>query len=250
MTDSTHASPTLKSPPSDLAGSVTLVADLAPGQVDQMLALMATYFEGVTLESFRTDLAEKDWAILLTDRETGRIRGFSTLMQIRLPEERASVFFSGDTIVDRDCWGQTELPRVWARQAFTMAAREPELRHWWFLISSGYKTYRFLPVFFREFWPRPEAATPPEVKALVDRLGARKFGRQYDAARGVIRFDHATPLRPGVAEVTEERRKDRYVAFFAAANPGHALGDELACITEVHADNLTPAGRRMLGWRA
>jgi hypothetical protein len=30
-------------------------------------------------------------------------------------------------------------------------------------------------------------------------------------------------------------------------NPGHANGDELACLTEISRSNLTPAGERMVG---
>ena len=32
---------------------------------------------------------------------------------------------------------------------------------------------------------------------------------------------------------------------FAALNPGHVRGDELACVTELTPQNLTSAGRRM-----
>ena len=34
-------------------------------------------------------------------------------------------------------------------------------------------------------------------------------------------------------------------SFFAQRNPGHAAGDELVCLTEIHPDNLTRAGRRV-----
>jgi hypothetical protein len=36
------------------------------------------------------------------------------------------------------------------------------------------------------------------------------------------------------------------VAFFDSRNPGHARGDELACITGVSRSNVTRAGARML----
>ncbi len=62
----------------------------------------------------------------------------------------------------------------------------------------------------------------------------------------MVRLAHATPLRPGVAELESRHLRDPHVAYFTAANPGHARGDELACLTEVHPSNLTPAGRRML----
>jgi hypothetical protein len=45
-----------------------------------------------------------------------------------------------------------------------------------------------------------------------------------------------------VAEIEEQRLDDPHVAYFAAANPGHRQGDELACLTRLDPANLTPAG--------
>jgi len=39
---------------------------------------------------------------------------------------------------------------------------------------------------------------------------------------------------------------DPHVAFFVRRNPGHARGDELACLCELNESNLTRAGRRMV----
>ena len=46
--------------------------------------------------------------------------------------------------------------------------------------------------------------------------------------------------------MTAERLRDPQVAFFARMNPGHARGDELACLTELSRANLTRAGQRMV----
>jgi hypothetical protein len=40
--------------------------------------------------------------------------------------------------------------------------------------------------------------------------------------------------------------RDPHVAFFAEHNPGHANGDELVCLTQIHPDNFTAAGHRMM----
>ncbi len=85
---------------------------------------------------------------------------------------------------------------------------------------------------------------PPHIRNIIDHLGVCKFGDQY--ADGIVRFRNATPLRRGVAEITDERLRDPNIAFFARANPGHANGDELACLTEVSRSNLTRAGQRMV----
>ena len=234
----TSTSPRFESVERRLTGSA--VSRTTDEERDEMYALFESYFAGTERARFESDLAEKDGVILLRDGE--RIRGFSTFLWMR--SEDCIAFFSGDTIIDREYWGETVLSRMWAQIAFAEADRNPDRKVYWFLICSGYKTWRFLPVFFREFYPHPEAPTPPQIQEVIDNLGARKFGDQY--SDGIVRFRNATPLRRGVAEITDERLRDPLIAFFARANPGHANGDELACLTEVSRANLTRAGQRMI----
>ncbi|MBI3970589.1 MAG: hypothetical protein HY332_04810 [Chloroflexi bacterium] len=218
-------------------------------QRSRTYALMAEYFAGVTRYQFERDLAEKEWAILLADSASGEIQGFSTLMKLHAVADDQPVvaFFSGDTIVEQAYWGETALPRLWAQHVFALAARIRRACVYWFLICSGYKTYRFLPVFFREFFPTYTQPTPPAAKRLLDVLGRLKFPTEYDPARGIIRFAQPSPLRAGVAEIEPHRLQTPHIAFFAAANPGHVHGDELACIADLSPTNVTSAGRRMAG---
>jgi hypothetical protein len=231
-----------------LVGEVTPVRDLSPAERAAMLALMDAHFLGVTRAGFEADLAEKEWAIVLREAGSGAIRGFSTLMRLdaEVGEERAVAFFSGDTIVDRRWWGRRDLARTFGRHVFEVG-RTVEGRAFWFLISSGYKTYRFLPVFFKDFFPAHDRATPRDQQARLDALARRKFGVRYDARTGIVRLPEPTPLRPGVADLDARRLEDPHVAFFAARNPGHARGDELACLAELSSANLTPLGRRFAG---
>ena len=236
-----------------LAGIVRPVAELTPRERERLYILLERYFANVTRTHFEHDLAEKDQVILLADRLTGQIQGFSTLMQLQVVVDDRPVvaYFSGDTIVDRAYWGESALSRLWARYVFRNAgqirATAPETSVYWFLICSGYKTYRFLPMFFREFYPAHDRPTPRAVKNILDALAHLKFPSEYDAGRGVVQPGQATPLRPEVAVITAHVLANPHVAFFVAANPGHVAGDELACLTEIIPDNLTPAGRRMLG---
>jgi hypothetical protein len=235
--------------PKQLSGRVQSAQGLTSTERAQMHALLAHYFTNITRPQFEQDLAEKEWIILLTDLATGQIQGFSTLMRLRVTVDDQPVvaFFSGDTIIHRNYWGEAELPRLWGRHVFNLAESIHHARVYWFLISSGYKTYRFLPVFFREFYPTYQRPTPPAIKRILDALAQLKFPLEYDAERGLIRPANAAPLRPGVAEVTQRRLKDPHVAFFVAANPGHAHGDQLPCLVELTRANLTAAGQRMLG---
>jgi hypothetical protein len=250
MKSSTGASPTSRSQRSEkrLSGEVRRVESLSSKEIDEMFSLLARYFSNVSRIVFEWDLSEKEWCILLTDA-SGHIKGFSTMMLVRtvVDDRPVAAVYSGDTIVDREHWGESVLSRLWSRHAFDLAAGINDAPVYWFLLSSGYKTYRFLTTFFREFYPTYKRTTPPGTKRVMDALAHARFPGQFDPEAGVVHPEDAAPLRFGVADVTDRRLADLHVAFFVSANPGHARGDELVCLTELAPENLTPAGRRMLG---
>ena len=221
--------------------------DLTPGDIQAMFRVFSENFNGASMHIFERDLSNKNWIIQLKDAETGTLVGFSTLAlyETTFNERPLSIVFSGDTIICREFWGTPELPRSWIKfvleKSFSMS--QPL---YWLLISSGYKTYRFLTVFYKEFYPCNDRPTPPGMQSLLDFLAAQRFGADYYPALGIVRFaEGATPLRAGMAAVTDERLHDPAVAFFVERNPGHINGDELVCLVRVHPDNFTAAGRRM-----
>jgi len=213
----------------------------------EMFRVFRENFEGATRNIFERDLNNKNWIILLRDTQNNELEGFSTLALYESVHQNKllSVVYSGDTIIRRQYWGTPELPRTWIHTVLEKSANLPQPLYW-LLLSSGYKTYRFLTVFYKEFFPRYGKPTPPEMQALMDHLATQRFGSDYHTEQGIVRFTNgATPLRTGIADVTDERLHDAHIAFYTARNPGHANGDELVCITQIHPDNFTPAGKRM-----
>jgi hypothetical protein len=213
-----------------------------------MLVLLAAHFRGVTRERFTADLAEKNWILLL--EEGGRLQGFSTLRiyEAAGPDgEPLTVVYSGDTIVERGAWSTAALPKSWIAAVRALRERHPRGRLVWLLLTSGFRTYRFLPVFWREFWPRYDEPTPPAIQTLLNHLACERFGTLYDPSTGVVRFPEPQILHEGLDEVPAGRLADPHVAFFLQRNPGWVQADELVCLAELTEANLTPAGRRM--WR-
>src|SRR5207237_442360 len=104
----------------------------------------------------------------------------------------------------------------------------------------------FLPVFWREFFPRFDQSTPPATQRLLCQLARERYGDTFDEAAGLVRFAQPQRLRDPLAAMPEGRAADSHIAFFLARNPHHARGDELACLTEIAETNLTAAGRRMV----
>jgi len=123
---------------------------------------------------------------------------------------------------------------------------EPGIPLYWFLITKGYRTYRYLPVFFRDFFPHYERETPAELQVLLDGFARQKLGRAYDAGSGLVRFPETHgQLAEDLAGVPPHRAKDPHVHFFLRRNPQYAKGVELACITEISHENIQPFARPM-----
>jgi len=225
-------------------------ADLTVAQTAEMFQLLVQHFDGVTREQFARDLAEKNLALLLKHDE--RTVGFSTQLaySTSFEGEPVNVIYSGDTIVTPAAWGTTALPRAWVAGVDALRATLPPGRCFWLLLTSGFRTYRFLPVFWREFFPRFDTSTPPEMKRLLDQLAQERFGAQFDSHTGVVRFKNPQRLQAGLEGIPAGRERDPHTIFFLARNPGHANGDELACLTELCLENLTAAGRRMMPSRS
>lgn len=228
-------------------------AALAEAQRRAMLALLQRHFLGTSRNVFDRDLAAKDYALLLEDAR-GEIRGFTTfaLRRTHWLGERLRLVCSGDTIVDGSARGGFALAAGWIDSVRRLREElgEDGERWLWLLICSGTRTYRFLPVFFRRFWPRHDQPTPSAARALLDELASSVYGESFDAETGIVRLPHPQPLRPELlADAAANGRceaEDPHARFFLERNPGHARGDELACWTDLSDDNLTAAGLRMV----
>jgi hypothetical protein len=234
------------------AGQLVRTADITPSQREEMFALMESYYEGVERATFDADLDEKEWVIQILDEETNRLKGFSTqmLLEVEVSGRIVHALFSGDTIVDRSARGERSLFQVSGWFVRSLMNIYPRAELYWFLISKGYKTYRFLPLFFHEFYPRYDVPTPTRFAAVIDALAGYKFSASYDRALGIVKAGPCScRLRPGMADITLDRLGDPHVGFFAERNPRHALGDELCCIAPLTPANFTPVAYRAMGPR-
>jgi hypothetical protein len=233
-----------------VTGQLVSAAAIVSSQRDEMFALMGSYYENVDRATFDADFDEKDWVILILDEDTNQLKGFSTQMLLHLNVAGRSIraLFSGDTIIDRNARGERGLFQVSGWLARELMEAYPDDELYWFLISKGYKTYRFLPLFYHDFYPHHDVLTPPAYTAVINALGDYKFPDAYDRNGGIVRAGPAScRLRPGVADITSDRLDDPHIRYFAERNPGHFVGDELCCIAPLTLANFTPAAYRAMG---
>jgi len=225
-----------------LKAAICTISALAEADKAALWALYAAHYDAVDEARFRADLSEKDALVTLRD-PAGALKGFSTYQLIDAADADgpARFLYSGDTIIDPAWWGRNDFAQAWLHQAGAIAARAPTPLYW-LLIVKGHRTYRYLSVFAKTFTPRREGA-PADLEALRDTIAALKFGPSF--TRGLVRFSQSRgQLKPALAEIPAKDRARPEVAFFLAANPDYARGDELVCLCRLAPDNLQPIARR------
>lgn len=235
-------------PRGELRSEVVPVSALAADLVARLHELHAASYDGSDPLRFRADLAEKEWLILLRDSLSEAVVGFSTqrTLDVVAAGRPVRALFSGDTVVHPDYWGEQALVRAWCRLAGRVKARTPDRPLYWFLISKGHRTYLYLAIFFREFYPRHDRPTPAFEAELIRVLGSGKFGDDFDAATGLVEpRGGGDRLRPEL-DSTASRLKNPHVAFFRERNPRYRDGSELVCVAEIAPENMRSTARREL----
>ncbi len=212
---------------------------LDKSQIERMFFLMSEHYDCVTKELFLHDLSNKQWIGLLKDHRE-QIQGFTTFVinpkNCNAPSY--NIVFSGDTIISRDYWGTSELVRGTAYTFGRMLAMNPQKKLYWYLMSKGHRTYMYLPLFFRRFYPSFDPERHFDYLDIANQCSKILYPAAWDASKGVVIFpEKHGQLKPELAQGALEKKSHSHVQFFLEKNPDFGQGDELICITELHPDN-------------
>jgi hypothetical protein len=222
--------------------------DLSEGMIARMHELMETCYDHVSSDRFREDLARKDWILVLPD-PAGRIQGFSTLAlnPCGLEESGYDVLYSGDTVIHPEYWGGQSLVRGFFDTAGSILSNRGKPL-FWYLLSKGHRTYMYLPLFFKRYFPAVEQSREfPMGSSLAAFFSERLFPGNWQPDRGVLHFsERHGQVNEALAEDTRSRAGHPQVDFFMERNPGFAEGDELVCVAELSPENLRRPSTRLL----
>ncbi len=223
----------------ELLAQVVKCSDLSKTDEASICTLYQQYYE-ICAGSVDDDLQEKDYVILLRD-EAGKIQGFSTalLIQFTYSAIKRVAIFSGDTVIHHDHWGTQALSLSWCRFAGEIKATYPDRPLYWFLIVKGYRTYRYLPLFSKIYYPNRRYKTPIETQLMIDYLASEKFGESYLPDKGIVKFPESRGHLHGQwADIPAHVQNHPDVRCFLERNPDYSTGNELVCFTELSVDNL------------
>ncbi len=212
---------------------------------EAMFALLQKYFGNVRIDDFLADLRDKQYVILLWGSNE-KLVGFSTqkCFTTYFEGEEVGAIYSGDTIIDQEHWGSLALPRAFWQLRQHFAHQTGLSRIFWILISKGIRTYKFLPVYFQEYYPHHERPTPESYRDFIQRMGTLLFPNRFDPATGIVRSLGQYQYLKEDYHPTPQGNCAPYEAFFYAKNPHYKRGDELLSIAELSLDNFKPALRK------
>jgi len=216
-----------------LSYSIVKAPALSGPQIETLYAMYNKYYSGSSPEQFKEDLSEKTHVFLLMDGKI--VIGFSTILLLKMGKDgwRPRIFlYSGDTVIERDYWGQKILQKAFFRFIVLTKLRYPLFPVYWMLISKGYKTYMMMQRNFSNSFPAEGRVTPAPFRRAALDFYKRKFGDAYDDSTNLITFRKSKgAVRPEYLEKPVEQSAN--VSFFFKANPDHHLGVELACVAKI-----------------
>jgi hypothetical protein len=224
---------------------VVAVEALMPSTIAAMAQLYLQNFDATSQELFREDLTDKDEVLLLFCDE--ELAGFTTLKVLVRTWNGTEIrlVFSGDTIVSPAHWGQQQLAFAWITRIGEIKRQVPASPLYWFLLVKGHRTFKYLSVFGKSFFPH-WTLDRGDLKPLADMLALERFGADYNPATGVVEFSKSRGhLKSGIASATPEELQKPATQFFFKQNRDYRQGHELVCICELESFNMKPLAARV-----
>lgn len=226
----------MKNNKAKLTASFKKTKNISVLQLLEMHKVFIKYYHNADLATFVTDMGKKTGVFIIQEKRTNKIVGFSTWTEFDLMQdgERAIGVFSGDTIIEKEYWGNTALQKAFAIQLLKTKIKNPKTPVYWLLISKGYKTYLLLTNNFPIHYPSYEKNNI-KLEGVVDHYCKTLYPDAYNEEDKLLNFGEDYQfLKDDVAQITDAMTKnDPNIRHFTKLNPSWDKGVELPCAGEV-----------------
>ncbi|MDX5297332.1 MAG: hypothetical protein LPK85_00125 [Gammaproteobacteria bacterium] len=240
----------MESPKQPVSAHYYPLGKLVLKDITAMHGLFEQYYHNVDFKVFFEDLSKKDGVILLREKFSGKIVGFSTLLRISFDYHGRTHFgiFSGDTIVDQRYWGNRAMLACFVKTLLRFRLKNPLTPLYWLLISKGYKTYLVLTNNFPRHFPHYRKSSSTRMERIIDLYCRKLYPQAYDQQRRLLDFGQGyQKLREDVAAITDDlKATNPKIRFFEERNPTWRDGTELPCVGEVSFSMFYKVVRKLL----
>ncbi|MFT7371773.1 MAG: hypothetical protein ACI9T9_000452 [Oleiphilaceae bacterium] len=205
-------------------------------QLLEMHRVFVQYYHNANLHNFVTDMGKKTGVIILQEKNTKKIIGFSTWTELNIikGDKKSIGIFSGDTVVEKEYWGNKELQKTFVKQLLKTKIKNPKTSVFWLLISKGYKTYLLLTNNFPKHYPSHKKNNI-KLESIVDEYCEQLYPDAYNKDDRLLNFgDDYQYLKDDVADITPDMTDENLdIRHFTKLNPSWQQGTELPCVGEV-----------------
>ena len=210
--------------------------------IEEMYKTYIHYYSGTNRQIFRSDFNNKDFCILIfNENEDNDLVGFSAISIYieSVQNENFGIIYSGDTIIKHQYWGSNILIKAWLSFAGEVYRQFNFIPWYWLLLVKGHRTYRYLNLFFKDYYPRAGANIPENLGMKRDSIAFKSFGECFNSNSALIKFPETRGhLKEEWNGINEKTKNHKEVNFFKSQNPNFNSGDELVCFSEISPENL------------
>jgi hypothetical protein len=212
------------------------IENVSVPQLLEMHKVFTQYYHNADLNTFVLDMGKKTGVILLEDKIKNKIIGFTTWSELKITNngKKSIGIFSGDTVVEKEYWGNKALQKTFVKQLLKTKIKNPKTSVFWLLISKGYKTYLLLTNNFPKHYPSYKKNNI-KLESIVDEYCNKLYPDAYNGDERLLNFgDDYQYLKDDVAEITTDMTTENpKIRHFTKLNPSWQQGTELPCVGEV-----------------
>lgn len=217
------------------------ISSVTVSHIKQMYELYSQYYENTSLDIFLSDLSKKSGVIIVERKADDRLVGFSTqtFFDLKVDGKRVRGIFSGDTIIEKEYWGNNALANTFYRRLIIERIKRPLVPFYWFLISKGYKTYLLMTNNFYNYYPNVNGKDE-KYRAITEAYCQQLFPDAFDRNNMLLDFgEDYVRLKGEVADIsTELTSTNPHIAFFEKVNPSWRRGTEVPCLAACDYESL------------
>lgn len=221
------------------------ISSVTVSHIRQMYDMYSRYYENTSLDIFLADLSKKSGVILVERKSDGQLVGFSTqtFFDLKVDGKRVRGIFSGDTIIEKEYWGNNALANTFYRRLVIERIKRPFVPFYWFLISKGYKTYLLMTNNFYNYYPKVDGnrgGKNERYRRITEAYCQQLFPDAFDREKMLLDFgEDYVRLKGEVADITTELKSaNPHIAFFEQVNPSWRRGTEVPCLAACDYESL------------
>ena len=223
---------------------------LTDGELEELWAVYAPHHNMTHAEFVARLRTSMDGIAIYRHPRTRAVVGLTGMrrQELVLPSgQRALAIYSGGSYVEPAFRGLHLLQRFLAWHILRWRLRNPLGRAYIWFDALSFKTYMIATRNTYSYFPSRHWQTPPDMLALMRRLGESYYGALYDPETHAIPKEQRR-LKAHVAPIGQGELADPDIAFYVRCNPGHAQGDGLLTVIPFTLVNLSATMLRGL-WK-